>query len=119
MLSANFQKKSETLYYLLKAMVAVLPKRQFNFLACWYDVCGDQDKEFGFIGEFGFKDQSNAAFKFLKKLDTQWTYQIQNNIAQGEFLDFFYTQAEIEGLKLPENFKEQMREKLKILKGVL
>lgn len=112
MLSQKYQSKNEEIYWELKSMVAVLPKRQFNFLACWHEICGQENKEFGFPGECGFKGQTKAAFKFLKKIDNHWVHMMQDNLAEGSFSEFFYKEGKKEGLLLPDNFVQLIDEKL-------
>ena len=116
----KYRLKNENLYWMLKSMVSILPKKQFNFLSCWYEICGQENKEFGFPGEHGLKDQMNTAFKFLKKLDNQWNYMIQNNITHQDenFTEFFYKQAIKEGVLLPDDFINKIHELLILREGL-
>ena len=110
----------EKLWNIFKTMVAVLPKKQFAFLACWHRVCGEEDREFGFIGEMGLKKQSTAALKFLKKIDGEWNKLVLEHIEPlpESFTHFFYSRAVSEGIRLPENFIERVRNEIKIMEDL-
>ena len=110
--------KFNIIYFHIKKMVAILPKRQFNFLYCWYELCGGENKEFGFPGEYGLKDQSKEAFKFLKNLDNQYNQLRINNEIDISFSEYFYQKAIAEGICLPTDFIEKIQEQLKILEDL-
>jgi len=86
-----------------------------KFLLSWYELCGEENKEFGFKNALGFGPQSDLAIEYMMKVQKDWYGVVLNYGENISFEEFFILKSKDIGLELPENFATNIKIKMEEL----
>lgn len=108
------QLKNEEVYQILKKIHHLTPL-QLSILLAWYNVIDTKDKEFGFKGIIGLKEQAKAAVDFLLAIQKEWQNLTLLDRLDISFEEFFMITARKECIDLPDDFVTQMLKQMEEL----